>query len=220
MIIKKSLWGFIIILCLSNCSGMATGGSSTVVGNPETPPVNTGTEGSLFGAGPIDIPAPIAKLESPNPAYITVSIGSTQNISTLQTLNAGEEICITGNAGAIPDPVTTPFVYIYDSINATAEVVAVAADGSWVQTCFSSEGPFAVASSVDELASQISAPIFLKIDENTYLWLLTNGDTISSGAVTFVDNTVYLVATSSTSASLSAIKKLNKMATTSSSTVY
>lgn len=182
---------------LQSCGAAAVGG----VGG------SSGGSGALFDGGPVDIPVTIAKLESPDPSHITVSVGTEKNVT------------LTGQAGAIPNPSVTPFVYVINSATGTATIAPVNADGSFAGLDVGATGPFAVASSVDDVASQISGPVVLKIDDDTYLWLLTNGDTISSGAVAMVGDTVYLVANNA-SASENVLPSLFKKASTTSSTVY
>lgn len=116
-----------------------TGGSS---GNGE--PLSS-TEASLFEDGPIDIPVSIAKNDGVNPANVDVEF----EILGAQLINGDDHdsryvtasecsteaiLTFTGNADAVSDPTTNPFVYIYNYTQGTGTTIAVNADGSFAST--------------------------------------------------------------------------------------
>lgn len=184
---------FFVLLSLADCGGVV-GSSATATGGSDT--TDTGDTGDttssadsldageagLFSDGPIDLPVTIAKLQSPNSEQIDLSVTEpgTSNLikpNAPRFLSAGEtyscEFTGSGDATdsslrAIPDPVTTPYVLIYDAASATSVIETVASDGSFTATiaCQVEQNLIVAALTADSLASAQSSPVVIfSVDE-------------------------------------------------------
>lgn len=192
-----------IILALVLCSWLGCagsgldGGSSTAIGNPDDGSDDVAQD-SLFEAGPIDIPVTIAKLEAPVPDRIAVTVQSSTSVS------------FKGLEGAIPNPSATPFVYVLNRETDQTTINPVNEDGSFeniVSSAFT-----LIASSIDELASQISAPVIYSCFDSTCHWILTNSSSLSASGLTMANDTVYAVVVNQASNNLSAARGVAKIA--------
>lgn len=201
----------IFLFIFASCGGGGLGGSLSG-GNSE------GSDGSAgFTDGPVDIPLPIAKLEAPDVRKIDVEVGGSGNItSPLPTKNASTTtVTITGRAGAIVNPATEPQVYILNVETGEAQTKTTNADGSFAT--------FTVTGSIDTIVvagfdgTSLSVPVFLKIAEGQYIWILTNSGSLINSALISSGATIYMAANGSASSSLT--KATTKSADSSTSEV-
>lgn len=217
--LRKSLtYWFLLLLTACGASGVTGGGSS---GGDDS----AATTNPLYTGGPVDIPITIAKLEAPNPRNIQVTISDHQ-------------LTLTGLAGAIPNPTSTPLVWALDNDSGTIVTTAANADGSFSTITFTDVNGSATPSlsaiakglrksDTDPLedhfavagfnGTELGTPIFLDVIGNVYTWNLTNGSTIGT-ALTMANDTAYLVAQTTTTSST--LKKGVKNASTTSYCLY
>lgn len=196
---------FILLLFLAHCAGISatslTGGSGGATGGDDGTsgtddpadgtPVDEHTSDGLYTSGPIDVPVPIAKVEAIDPKYCTVTISSNQ-------------LTVTGQAGAVSNPTASPLVWAYESGLAQTVTTTTHADGSFdaINFTYSSPSYTAAVALAGYNGTEIGEPIFLKISAGTYVWVLTNGSSVSTSALTMNDNTVYLVLQTTSSSAL------------------
>lgn len=187
---------FILLFSLFNCGGVVGGNSAATDGGTDADSLDAG-EAGLFSDGPIDLPVTIAKLQSPNAEQIELSV-TDSGISNLvqpggpKALNADEtySCTFTGNGDetdsslrAIPDPVTTPYVLIYDETSETSVIEDVSSDGSFTATidCRIEQNLIVAAITSDTLSSAQASPgVIFSVDElGTVTVTITNSDRIN-----------------------------------------
>lgn len=191
----------LFICCAAACSGSVsgvTGGNGTGEdGTGDGSDDGTGSGGSsanpLYEAGPIDIPVPIAKVEAPNPGRITVTV-------------SGSTVSLVGEEGALPDNASCSQVYTYDTLLELQQTATYRSGGRFDEIVFTYNGQSSITTSIIVACfdgTSIGSPIFLKIDEGSFVWLLTNGAEVSDGALSVYGDTVYLVSETDASTSVS-----------------
>ncbi|MDO8519631.1 MAG: hypothetical protein Q7T11_05655 [Deltaproteobacteria bacterium] len=204
----------LLLLILVSCAGASgVGGSGTGSGESGDGAGDSGTgsdsgttEDSLFQSGPVDIPITISKAEAIDPKLVTVTID-------------GADLVLTGAAGAVVNTSDNPQVWARNEALDEIITVTTSSNGSFPEIRFT-HASSSFSSSVAIAGyngTTIGIPIFLKIDNNTYSWLLTNGSTVVQGALAMSGDVAYVVSASTTeSAAISGLKK----ATTTTSTLY
>lgn len=191
MKIAEKLFLIIFFVTFASCGGVQSGSDSAN---------SDGAAG--FTNGPVDIPVTIAKLEAPDVGNIDVEVGGASNMTTpLLIKNASTTtVTITGRAGAIVNPTTEPQVYILNVETNEAQTKDTNADGSFAT--------FTVTGSIDTIVvagfngTSISVPVFLKIAEGQYIWILTNSDSLISSSLISSGSTIYMAANGSGLSSL------------------
>lgn len=181
---------FFALLSLAGCSTSTTGSGSSA-------DALDSDEASLFSDGPISLPVTIAKLQSPNSEQINLSVTGSglSNLvqpTTPRTLNTDETYSceFTGNGNetdstlrAILDPVTTPYVLIYNAVSETSVIESVAADGSFLATtdCHIEENLIVAAITSDSLTTAQASPyVIFSVDElGTVTVTITNSNRIN-----------------------------------------
>lgn len=211
----KKLSLFFLILITACAGGVGTGGDLTDSGGDAGDgddgssgnSGSTGSEDPLFETGPVDIPVNIAKAEAgADPRKIDVEILT-------------NKIKLTGREGAIPT--SSSFVYIYDTVTEETTTTAIdTSDGSFAETpvpLSGGAGTYIVGASEDG-ESINGGPLFLRVDDDVYVWTLTNGDTISSGCLTMAGETTYLCTTSTSSSELN--KNARQQTSSTTTTIH
>lgn len=154
-------------------------------------------EAGLFEDGPIDLPVTIAKLQSPNSEQIELSVTepAVSNLvlpATPKVLSADDTYSceFTGNGNetdstlrAIPDPVTTPYILVYDAINDVTVIESVATDGSFTATidCHIEQNLVLAALTSETLSTAQASPgVIFSVDElGTITVTITNSNRIN-----------------------------------------
>lgn len=221
--LRKNLLPFLTLLLLAACSGVVTGtggggeltpesegGSGDGSGESGTETgVSTGGEtvsgggaaeytgeaagggssggsasssGGLYTGGPVDIPVPIAKVESIDPRYVIVTL-------------AGNQLTLRGEAGAVTNVSASPQVWTQDSLTGEIKTTVSNSDGSFETITFSygSDQPSTSVTVAGYDGTSIGTPVFLKVSNNLYVWILTNGSSVSRGSLAMDGDTVYMV---------------------------
>lgn len=188
-------WHFLyfFILISLGCAG-GVGGTSDPEGNSDGGAAGTDDEtiNSLFETGPVDIPITIAKLKAPDPKHIDVEL--IENI-----------IRLTGEAGALPDDDSCSKVWVYDTVLEQEQTSDKTSGGGFSEITFthaSDETPSTNMIVACYDGTTIGIPVFLKIEEGHYVWLLTNGAELKDGALSVLSDTVFLVSETDISASI------------------
>lgn len=181
--VKVCVFSWVLALFLS-CSGAGGGlsGDDTSGSSDDTGGGTGEASNDLFTGGPVDLPIPIAKVEAIDPKYVTVRL-------------EGASLTIEGQAGAVPNPTASPLVWAYQRANDKGRTVVTQSDGSFEAIEFTLESStdtieIALAGSDGEM---IGTPIFLRVSDGTYVWILTNGATLTQEALAIENNRVYLV---------------------------
>lgn len=142
----------------------------------------SGGGNSLYETGPIDLPVPIAKLESIDPRYVIVNL-------------SGNSLTLRGEAGAVTNVSASPQVWCQDSLTAEIKTTSTNSDGSFATITFTyaSNEPSTSVTVAGYDGTSIGTPVFLKISNNLYVWILTNGSSISRGSLAMDGDSVYMV---------------------------
>ncbi|MDO8519528.1 MAG: hypothetical protein Q7T11_05135, partial [Deltaproteobacteria bacterium] len=218
---RKS-WVYLLIFMMS-CSGVGSdltpgeegesGDGSTGVesGGDTAPGAGAGgsdeeTADSLYSSGPLDIPVPIAKVESIDPRHVVVSLSSNR-------------LTLRGETGAVTNVASSPMVWCQHQDSGEIKTTSTNPDGSFPEIEFSSSGigESAFLTLAGFNGTEIGTPVFIKISDNLYVWLLTNGSSVSKNSVTFEDDRVYMVINVN---GASTSRNLKQASTSSSSYVY
>lgn len=195
----RLLLALLLLGLVASCSVAGGGGATSETDESSNP---------LYTGGPIDIPVPIAKAEAIDPKLVTVSISANR-------------LSLTGQAGAVPNPTVSPQVWARDQTNDEIITATTRADGSFDTIEFTYDGS-SVTTSIALAGfdgTNIGAPIFLKVTDNVYIWLLTNGSTVTDGTLTVEGNRVYLT-THESSSSTAISKPLPRQSSGITSSLY
>lgn len=165
-------------------SGSGTGvesGGETVPGGGAVEGPEAGSSG-LYEGGPVDIPVPIAKIESIDPRYVIVTLLENQ-------------LTLRGEAGAVTNVSASPFVWCQETNSGEIKTTASNSDGSFSAITFTlaENEPSTSITLAGYDGTSIGTPVFLRISNNLYVWLLTNGTSVSQGALSMEEDIVYLV---------------------------
>ncbi|MDO8519898.1 MAG: hypothetical protein Q7T11_07040 [Deltaproteobacteria bacterium] len=214
---RKRIFSFIVLFFLAQCSGVGTTSGTGGIGGDSGGDSGTGEDGgssdsgadgspldettsdSLYSSGPVDVPVPIAKVEAIDPKYVVVAID-------------GKKLTLTGQAGAVPNPTLSPKVWARDTDLAETVTTDTKSDGSFdaISFTYSSSSFEASIALAGYDGTSIGEPIFLKISEGNYIWVLTNGSCVSTSALTMSENRVYLVLNSDAGCSVTANRSLTR----------
>lgn len=219
--VRHSLAYLLILFLLGSCSGVVTGtggggeltpgseegsgsddggsdgssGSSTGIeaggetvsgggagGTGESGAAASGSSDNLYEGGPIEIPVPIAKVESIDPRYVIVTLSG--NLLTLR-----------GEAGAVTNVSASPQVWCQDSLTGEIKTTSSSSDGSFstITFTYTSAQPSTSVTVAGFDGTNIGTPVFLKVSDNLYVWILTNGASVSRGSLALDGDTVYMV---------------------------
>lgn len=171
------LWFIILVsITATSCFSSSGGnrGNAQGDGSANTADPLSDTESGLYEGGPIDIPVTIAKLDGIDAGKIEVTYSEiSPSINMLrETRLASEDDCtvnylITGSAGAVPDPATTPRVYGLNLENDDEQTVDADSDGSFVidEIC-GDVGDRLYLANLTSNENQSGLPVIATIDEN------------------------------------------------------
>lgn len=174
----RPLAALTLLVCLSGCgllnfsSLILDGNFSTATDDPVTASGNeddleafSESEAELFGEGPIEVPVGMAKLESPDPALVNVTVTETGGVvesgsSYLRyAIAAGSNVRFDFEfqAGALPDPGdTTPKAFLYNVQTGRQTVILANADGSGTGRIVGVQGDRILLASMNDRETAIS----------------------------------------------------------------
>ena len=172
-------------------SAVATGTTGNDTGtttNSASADALSDQETGLFEDGPVDLPVTIAKLESPDVTKIVVSadpvspsVSAPLNNSRYSTTDPTVAYTVTGAAGAVHDPVVTPYVYLFNDNNDVDEFCEVSSNGSFSCAVLGdlADDLYLFASTASDLSTaEMSPPLHIVMDD---FGVVAVGDTNSTG---------------------------------------